>query len=371
MSQLIGNKVNQEKRISYFLEAWLPTMAWGVAVAMVAFLLLVFFFNPQEIKTTIAQIESSQNSSLPMTAMSVNTDATLPQLVPEINVNSLVRSANPRTIIASQPRREVTTYIVETKDSMFGIANKFKLKPETILWANFDELEGNADMLIPGMELNIPPVDGVYYQWQEGDTLESVAEEFKVTPENILLYSPNRLDITNPVIQPETYIMIPDGKREIVQQWIIPLVARGSSGVLTNVIGPGGCSIPDGGAYGTGTFMYPTNETRTSGNDFWSGHLGIDLAVGMGDLVRASDGGVIIYAGWGSGGYGNMVMIDHGTGYQTLYAHLSSVAVSCGQSVGQGSIIGYGGSTGNSTGPHLHFEVRFMGGFVNPWYVLP
>ena len=90
-----------------------------------------------------------------------------------------------------------------------------------------------------------------------------------------------------------------------------------------------------------------------------------------GDNVYASDSGVVVYSGGISGGYGNMIMIDHGNGYQTLYAHLSAVSVRCGSSVYQGSVIGSAGSTGNSTGPHLHFEVRFMGGFLNPHYVLP
>lgn len=66
-----------------------------------------------------------------------------------------------------------------------------------------------------------------------------------------------------------------------------------------------------------------------------------------------------------------MIMIDHGNGYQTLYGHLSQVSAGCGRSVGQGSVIGYAGATGNATGAHLHFEVRYQGGFVNPWYVLP
>jgi murein DD-endopeptidase MepM/ murein hydrolase activator NlpD len=79
---------------------------------------------------------------------------------------------------------------------------------------------------------------------------------------------------------------------------------------------------------------------------------------------------VVIYAGAISGGYGNLVAIDHQNGYLTLYAHLSGTAVSCGQSVAQGQVVGYCGSTGNSTGAHLHFEVRLNGGFVNPWHVL-
>jgi len=91
----------------------------------------------------------------------------------------------------------------------------------------------------------------------------------------------------------------------------------------------------------------------------------------VGEPIFASDSGVVVFAGWASGGYGNVVVVDHGTGYQTLYAHLSGVTSGCGQSVVQGQTIGLGGNTGNSTGAHLHFEVRFQGGFVNPWFVLP
>jgi len=80
---------------------------------------------------------------------------------------------------------------------------------------------------------------------------------------------------------------------------------------------------------------------------------------------------VVVFSGGAFGGYGNMIMIDHGNGYQTLYGHLSSVSAGCGASVSQGQYIGSSGSTGNSTGPHLHFEVRYLGGFVNPWFVLP
>jgi len=87
--------------------------------------------------------------------------------------------------------------------------------------------------------------------------------------------------------------------------------------------------------------------------------------------VYASDGGVVVFSGWSTGGYGNTVVIDHGNGYQTLYGHLSSAAAGCGRSVSQGTVIGYAGSTGNSTGTHLHFEVRYLGGFISPWYVLP
>jgi murein DD-endopeptidase MepM/ murein hydrolase activator NlpD len=137
------------------------------------------------------------------------------------------------------------------------------------------------------------------------------------------------------------------------------------------VLGLGACEGNYTGAYGSGAFAWPTASHTLSGNDFWSGHLGIDIAGSLGDGVFASDAGVIVFAGWANGGYGYMVMIDHGNGYQTLYAHLSVVNAACGQSVYSGTYIGAVGSTGNSTGAHLHFEVRYLGGFISPWYVLP
>jgi murein DD-endopeptidase MepM/ murein hydrolase activator NlpD len=166
------------------------------------------------------------------------------------------------------------------------------------------------------------------------------------------------------------WIVVPGGKRAF-KSWFVPTIARGAAGVGT-AFGPGGCTGDfTGGAVGGGGFIWPTANHYLSGNDYWSGHLGIDIAAGLGATVWASDGGVVVFAGWSNGGYGNMVMIDHGNGWQTVYAHLSSVRVSCGESVSQGQSIGAAGSTGNSTGAHLHFETRNNGGFVNPWYVLP
>ncbi len=124
---------------------------------------------------------------------------------------------------------------------------------------------------------------------------------------------------------------------------------------------------------GTGTFVFPTDRHYLSGFDYSTktNHLGIDLAGNMGDNVYAADGGVVVYAGANSYGYGNMIMIDHGTGFQTLYAHLSAIFVQCGYNVTQGQVIGSIGSTGHSSGPHLHFEVRTASAVINPWDVLP
>lgn len=296
--------------------------------------------------------------------------ADLPSYFRGLPEPGILRKVALHTNIPSRSRTEVIEYSVTTGDSVFGIAQSFNLKPESILWANYDQLNDSPDMLSPGMELNIPPVDGVYYQWQEGDTLESVAAKFDVSAEDILDWEGNNFDLTNPQVEPDQWIMVPNGHREFVQ-WVVPTIARANSGVLKSVLGPGACEGNYSGAYGTGAFAWPTASHYLSGNDYWSGHLGIDIAGSLGDGIFAADAGVVVFAGWANGGYGNMVMIDHGNGYQTLYAHLSSVSAYCGQSVYTGTYIGAIGSTGNSTGPHLHFEVRYLGGFINPWYVLP
>jgi len=344
---------------------WLSPMLWGMASLMVAFLVFVMFqfFAPDK-KSTLAvagipNVAASGNSSLA---------AELPSYENEGNPDSLLRYANPRTIIPTRARKDVLIHTIAPGDSVFGIAQEYNIKPETILWANKDTLNDDPHLISVDQELRIPPIDGVYYQWKEGDTLQSVADFLKVDPEDILNWTPNKLDRANPVIEAGTFVMVPGGQREF-QQWVVPTFARGPAGVNNSI--PGSCDTSAGGAYGTGTFIWPTGNTFISGNDFWSGHLAIDIGAMQGQTVYASDSGVVVYAGSISGGYGNMVFIDHGNGYSTLYAHLSSISVRCGQSVYQGGPIGAAGSTGKSTGPHLHFEVRYFGGFINPHFVLP
>ncbi|MCS6911386.1 MAG: M23 family metallopeptidase, partial [Anaerolineales bacterium] len=103
----------------------------------------------------------------------------------------------------------------------------------------------------------------------------------------------------------------------------------------------------------------------------WRWHPGLDLGGEYDEPIYAADSGVVVYSGWNTYGYGNTVILDHGNGWHTLYAHFNSVLVTCGEAVTQGQIIGLAGSTGRSTGPHLHFEMRLGGGYVNPWNYLP
>ncbi len=352
---------------------WLIGLAWGLALVLMGTASLLWWNQRAGAASppTVETVATSTPAPTPTRASApLDNSITVPSLDHTVSFSGLTRRASLHTIVPSRPRTEVIQYTVQRGDSVFSIANKFNIKPETVLWANYDVLNDNPDLLAPGQMLNIPPVDGVYYQWQEGDTLESVADQFDANVEDIVNFIGNHLDLANPQIEPGQYVMVPGGHREF-RQWLVPTIPRGQSGVSLGYLGPGACPGGYSGAYGTGTFVWPANNHYLSGNDYWSGHLGLDIAAGQGMGIFAADSGVVVFAGWSNVGYGYMVMIDHGNGYQTLYAHMSQVNVVCGQSVFQGQLIGLSGSTGNSSGPHLHFEVRYQGGFINPWYVLP
>lgn len=122
---------------------------------------------------------------------------------------------------------------------------------------------------------------------------------------------------------------------------------------------------------GSGAFVWPTDNHFLSGNDYLYQHPGIDIAAGMGAPIYAADSGMVRSEGNDNSGYGNVVEIDHGNGYSTVYAHLSVIGVRACQSVSAGQWIGAAGSTGNSSGAHLHFEVMKDGQYINPWSVLP
>lgn len=286
----------------------------------------------------------------------------------------VTRKLDLHTVIPSRPRLEVITYEVKEGDTLFGIADRYGLKPETILWGNFDALQDSVHALQPGQELNILPVDGTYYQWVEGDTLTGVATFFQVEPQDIIDWPGNELDPSmdyqDPDIEPGTWLVIPGGKRELVT-WQAPRVTR-SNPAAASVIGPGYCGQVIEGAIGTSTFVWPTPGRQISGYGYSSIHPAIDIGGGIGHGIYAADQGVVVYAGWNNYGYGNLIILDHGNGWQTLYAHLNSIGVGCGESVFQGTQIGAMGCTGNCSGPHLHFEMQSDSyGKVNPINFLP
>ncbi len=295
------------------------------------------------------------------------------------NLDGISRQANLHTIIPSRPRLDVVSYTVQQGDSIFSIADKFGLQPTTILFGNYETLKNNPDLLKPEQELNILPVDGAYYEWQGGENLNQVASILGSDVELILNLTGNHLDpetigdLNRPNITAGTWLIIPGGRREF-SSWTAPsqLVRLDPS---VRVWGPGVCTGINYVQVGYGTFIYPTVEHWLSGTPFRPDlkHFAVDFAGQAGNAVYATDAGTIVYSGWNDWGYGWLVIIDHGNGWQSLYGHLSQINVQCDQNVGQGDLIGLVGMTGGtSTGPHLHFELMNTAlGKVNPLDYLP
>jgi len=254
-------------------------------------------------------------------------------------------------------RTQVITYTVQPNDNVWAIAQGFGLKAETVLWAN-PKVESSPDMLSVGQVLVIPPVDGVYYTVQKGDTVEKLAKTYETTVEKIVSSELNALEEPY-TLTPGQQIMLPDGRKKVI-------VAAASSGYypMTKV-----GKAPAGAPTGSGKFAWPTQGYLSQ--RYWSGHQAIDIANRIGVPILAADTGYVVQAGRDTWGYGNQVLIDHGNGYLTRYAHLDKIHVKAGDSVTKQQQIGTMGNTGRSTGPHLHFEVIYNGVRRNPQGFLP
>lgn len=352
-----------------------------VVVVVVVLSLRSFIKNSPA--STISQTNPSSQASganLQLTALPLINQAASEQL-PVFEVayeGGIPRLAQMHTTIPKRSRKEIEKYTVQAGDTVFGIAEKFGLKPETVLWGNYFTLLDNPSFLAPGQELNILPVDGTYHRWSAGEGLNGVSSFYGVTPEVIIDYPPNQLtakavgDFANPSIEPNTWLIIPGGTRQFIT-WSAPRITRDDPGVA-KVLGPGFCGAITDGPVGIEVFVWPTNDHTLSGFDYSpeTNHYGIDLNGETGDPIYATDNGVVVYSGWNDWGYGEMVVIDHGNGWQSLYAHLSGIAVDCGAWVNQGTVIGLMGSTGRSSGSHLHFELmNDAHGKVNPKSFLP
>lgn len=307
-----------------------------------------------------------------------------PDLTPEAGVlpseDVIIRDALPDSTSSSTAKpskRTLREYTVVEGDTVFGIALKFGLRPETILWSNYDQLKDNFDLIRVGQKFLIPPENGLIIEVERGDTLDGIARRYGVKPESIANEPINKLSSVNQPLQIGQVLFIPGGERETVV-WQVPKlipVRQTTAGVRVYRVGKcGEVAIP---RLGSGSFIYPTNRRYLSGYDFGRYHPGLDFAGRLGEPIYASDAGTVIYAGYSLNaagvpvGYGQYVVLDHGNGYQTLYAHASQLFVRCGQQVPKGTVIAAIGSVGRSTGPHLHFEIRYQGMAVNPWTLLP
>lgn len=293
---------------------------------------------------------------------------------PAAESDAIRRDVNLDTVLPMRARTEIINYIVQAGDNLFSIAERFNLRTETVLWSNRYVLRDDPHFIYPGQELLISPVDGTLHRWSAGEGLNGVAEFYKVTPDEIINFPGNHLslatlgDLTSPNISPGTMLVVPGGKGEFTD-WRTPRITREEPATAVNV-GPGACTGSYDGVVGTLSFRWPVESHVLTGYDYApsANHFGIDLGGEMGDPVRTVDNGIVVYAGWNDWGYGNMVVVDHGFGWQSLYGHLATVDVICGQEVYAGDLLGGMGETGEAEGVHLHFELRSDEyGRVNPW----
>ncbi len=239
-------------------------------------------------------------------------------------------------------RREPETYIVQPGDTLSSIASHFGISITTLLWEN--RLNATSILRV-GQKLTILPTNGVSYRIAKGDTLKKIASRYSVSVDKIKEF--NNLGDDLKVGQ---VIIIPGGKP------YVPPSSVSSKQTLA--------AVPNLSAAGGG-MLWPTATKYISQYFTWR-HSGVDLVNNTGTPIYAAESGVVQKAGWNNGGYGYYIIINHSRGLQTLYAHSSRLLVSVGDQVEKGQLIALIGSTGRSTGPHLHFEVRVNGRLANP-----
>lgn len=258
----------------------------------------------------------------------------------------VARRASTAPAVAS--RTEITKYLVQSGDTASTIAEEFGLSLTTLLWANKLAV---TSYIRPGQELIIPPLDGVLHTVKKGDTVEKLAKTYQSEARDILAW--NRIGEDGALTVGET-LVVPGGKQPA------PPVRRVSSpSTLFTGVRPA-----DGTSPGTGRLFWPVAARRFTQYFGWR-HTGVDIAGPTGTAIYAAADGVVEFSGWGRG-YGQHIVIDHGNGMKTRYAHNSKNYVSKGNTVARGATIAAVGSTGRSTGPHLHFEVIMSGRFRNP-----
>jgi murein DD-endopeptidase MepM/ murein hydrolase activator NlpD len=250
---------------------------------------------------------------------------------------------------------EIITHLVQEGETLSQIASRYGLQVDTVLWEN-DLTE--KSILKPNQELRILPVDGVRHKVSRGETIFSIGKKYGLQDESqvqVVVDYPFNEFLNEETFELATgqFLMVPGGT---------PPRAPTQTTRPTRVV----ALTPDAGTVtATGSFVWPAAGRITQGYFFY--HKAIDIANRSGGQILSADSGVVTVAGWiDNGGYGNRVQVDHGNGFVTLYAHLSSIQVRPGQRVNRGDVLGQMGSTGRSTGVHLHFEIRQGGVLLNP-----
>jgi len=273
----------------------------------------------------------------------------------EQGIDTLVSATGDESVLISpeitdpevvvKERDKVVEYQVQPGDVLSTIADKFGLKVNTILWENN---LGYYSVIKPGQTLRILPVDGLTYKVKSSDTLNKIAKEYKSDVNAIIEFNKLASAVD---IQTGNILILPGG---IKAQAPAPSVVYSLKSIF---------SAP--AAASSSKLQWPTTAYRMTQYYTWR-HHGVDIGNKSGQPIYAAEAGTVRQAGWNNGGYGNMIIIDHGGGLETLYGHASKLYVKVGDKVTRGQVIAGVGSTGRSTGPHLHFEVRVNGARLNP-----
>lgn len=257
-----------------------------------------------------------------------------------------------RTVAGDRVRDKVLEYQVQEGDTLSKISEKFSVSTDTIQWEN--NLK-SANAIKPGQMLRILPVTGVRHVVGRGETIYTIAKKYGANSQAIVDFPFNTFsDNESFALAVGQDLIVPDGEKpDPVAPW-----TPSKSNLAQRT--------PDAGSVsGSGNFAWPMSGVMTQGFSWY--HRGLDIATSHGTPIVAADNGRVTVAGWpDNSGYGMRVVVDHGNGYETLYAHMSRVDVVAGQTVKRGDRLGLEGSTGRSTGPHLHFEVRLNGKHVSP-----
>jgi len=249
------------------------------------------------------------------------------------------------TTVSQKPRDGVIEYEVKGGDTLVSIGKKFDVSAESIQWAT----NLQSATIKPGQKVKIPPVTGIVHKVNSGESIYSIAKRYTTDAQKIANWPFNDFADTDTfALTVGQTLYVPDG----VPPQEKPRIIRGRAPTIA------------AGSPGSGSFIWPTSGS-ISQSPIWY-HMAVDISNRSLPPVIAADTGTVTYAGCIKGGYGCHVRINHANGYETLYAHMSQLYVSQGQGISRGVAVGKLGSTGRSTGPHLHFEVRSGGKLLNP-----
>lgn len=300
---------------------------------------------PQKEATAIPQNDSVLAKS----------DAATPAEEADTSVNETTALEKPmlsETTASGTPRREIVVYAVQGGDTVSTIAERFGISAASLLWAN-GLSEGS--FIKPGQNLNVPPVSGVLHTVKRGDTIGAIANKYKASADSILEF--NQLADAG-AIEEGQVLVVPGGSINEPGAAPSPAPQPGVSNEGPNVAPP---SVQPSGP----GLLWPTGSRRIN-RGFLGYHPALDIDGDIGSPIYAAADGVVESVIYQRYGYGYHVIINHGNGRKTLYAHAAKIFVKPGQHVTKGQTISTVGMTGRTTGPHLHFELIINGGKVNP-----